>query len=148
MQPTIVPAAPNVLIIALEYSSDGASSARLTDHQCLSWLVDPGVAYPSPSKPVVAGGLPAPAPDTAPVLSPQWAKVIGSGPMVEVPDLKWRGNADAFFTWLATNNGATRKLEKAIGLNAALYNSFDSWARNNPDLVKSAEDGVVLDFAA
>jgi hypothetical protein len=89
---------------------------------------------PLPS--IVSGMLPAPAPDTSQIVSPQWAKYLG-GSMIEVPNL-WRGVCWDFFTWLATNNGAQRQLDKRLGLSSTLYNVFDDWGRANPGLIYSS----------
>jgi hypothetical protein len=39
-------------------------------------------------------------------------------------------------------------LEKRFGISSTLYNAFDAWARNNPELVVADAGAVVLDFAA
>jgi len=64
----IVPAAPDVIIISVEYAPNGLHWARLYDNVCLGWVVEE--AFPKA----------------------QWAKFIGPvGPAIMVPDL-WRGS--------------------------------------------------------
>jgi hypothetical protein len=132
MQTTVVPAAANTIVISIEYDATGLAWARLTDHQALAWYID-NSQMPMPPRPSINGTLPRTAPDTRPILSPQWAEFVG-GPAIFVPSM-WRGSINNFFTWLATNNGAHRQLAKGFGISSGLYNAFDNWARRNPDLV-------------
>ena len=75
--------------------------------------------------------MPTPAPPTAPILSPQWAKYFQD--TLFIPDM-WRGTRFDFFTLLATNNGASRKVVSRLVSREALY-YWDSWQQKNPSLV-------------
>lgn len=91
-----------------------------------------GAAAFAAPEPIIIGHLPAPAPDTSPILSPQWVEFVD--PAVLMPDL-WRGNLDDFFYWLATDNGAMRLLEGRFGVSSTAYNTFMRRAERNPGLV-------------
>ena len=104
----------------------------LFDNRCLGWVVDESsTAEP---KPVTVGSLPPAAPDTAPVLSPQWVEVHGGHTFV--PD-QFRGGPFELFDWLATNNGAARQIGGAGLRDGGLTNEFNRWADQHPDLVRS-----------
>jgi hypothetical protein len=51
---------------------------------------------------------------------------------VYVPDL-WRGTIPDFFTWLATNNGAQRKV-RANFKDSRLQYALQLWSTQNPAL--------------
>jgi hypothetical protein len=140
-----IPAVGEIIIVSIEYAPDGLSWARLWDNHALGWLIEEPApiatsrAKPQPPDttgknapiPVVLGSLAEPAPDTAPVLSPQWAKY--AQPAVFVPDLL-RASLHDFLTWLATNNGARRPIGSMLGLSIPLLNGFNQWALDNPAL--------------
>jgi hypothetical protein len=69
-------------------------------------------------------------PVTAPVLSPQWVHVHPD--MILVPNI-WRGSYQEFFTWLATNNGAARKLYAEF-VHPTLIAEWQTWSRLWPAL--------------
>ena len=117
---------PDDLVIAINYAADG-TWADMFDNSILAWTIDDAGAT---AEPAIVGTLP-PAVDTTPVASPQWVLVHGNS--VLVPDL-WRGQIDDFFTWLATNNGATRQIRGNF-LEATPLNAFAAWAQDNPTLV-------------
>jgi hypothetical protein len=121
------------VLISVEYDSTGLGWCRIYDNQVLGWIVDEtGAGEPQPQ---IIGQLPPMlAPDTAPVISPQWA--VFTSPAVMIPDL-WRGSFSDFLDLLATNNGAWRPIGKRLGHSVTLFNEFDVWARRNPDLVLS-----------
>jgi hypothetical protein len=128
------------MVVSIEYPANGLDWARLYDNLVLGWYVDettpvplaPPAPPPVAPHPCIIGHFPTHAPDTSPIISPQWAKYVE--PTIFVPDL-WRGSFPEFLTWLATNNGAFRPLESRIRIHTALYNGFEEWARHNPDLV-------------
>jgi len=114
------------VLIAIEYDASGLQWARLYDNRVNGWRVDDaGLIEPAP---VIIGALPTPAPDTAPVSSPQWGALAA-----------WRGSFADFLDWLATNNGASRRLESRLGISAAAANTFLDWSRRNPDRVLSRD---------
>jgi hypothetical protein len=122
--PTAVPSSD--VLISVEYDPTGLEWCRLYDNRLISWIVDEtGLSLP---RPVVIGTLPGETANTSPTISPQWAVCEGER-AVFVPDL-WRGSIADFFTWLATNGGASRKLEKRFGVSTALCNGFDTWRLN------------------
>jgi hypothetical protein len=123
------------IIISIEYPGDDAKRwARLYDNRVHGLTVDEaGTTSP---KPVIIGGFPLAATDTAPILSPQWAGF--DDPAIIVENL-WRGNVSDFFTWLATNNGAHRPLQARFVIDAGLVNGFDTWAGLHPDLTFDGE---------
>src|SRR5271154_5179737 len=104
-------------IITIEYDATGFATATLRDFPILGWLVEKETDAAAPPGrpplplPVIIGGLPPPAPDTGPVISPQWCAldldVAGTNCR---PDGTRHGHISDFFTWLATNGGADRKL--------------------------------------
>jgi hypothetical protein len=148
-----IPATGEVIILSMEYAPDGVSWCRLWDNHALGWLVDEGIvalptadAAPDPNKPavtgqhapipIILGSLAAPAPETPPILSPQWAKY--DHPAVFVPDMA-RLTLHDFLTFLARNNGAARPLGSMIGLSNTLRNGYDVWALDNPTLAFKGE---------
>jgi hypothetical protein len=124
-----ITAKPPTTLISCEYNSQpyqgqapGLGWCILVDNLVLGWIVDPSGA--SPAKPVIIGSLPPPPPPTAPVLSPAWVTVEGDG--IKVGDLI-HGPTRSFFSFLAMNNGAERKLYANFG-NATLRHDFADWA--------------------
>lgn len=126
----VVPAGPGSVLVSIEYPADGLAWARLYDNQLIGWCVDETGA--AESLPSIVGQLPTAPPDTGAILSPQWVQF--TDPTIFVPDL-WRGSLHDFFTWLATNNGATRPLAARFGISSNLVNGFDAWAKTYPALV-------------
>jgi hypothetical protein len=123
-----VAAAQSGWCISVSYDATGLANASLYDNRILGWVVDDAGVIAS--VPVILGTMPPAAPATAPVLSPQWAQAGAAG--VGVPNA-WRGSLTDFFTWLATNHGAARKLQ-AFFLNADLARAFAAWRTSNPAL--------------
>jgi hypothetical protein len=114
-------------LLSIEYDGTALAWCRVYDNPILGWIVDDTGAVAA--KPVIVGQLPTVAAAHPPIVSPQWTKIVG-GDSVLVPDL-WRGSLPAFFTWLATNNGANRKVGSRLTTDAAL-NAWTIWARDNP----------------
>jgi hypothetical protein len=81
--------------------------------------------------PIILGSLAVKAPDTSPVQSPQWGKY--DDPVVFMPDLG-RMLLPDFLTWLATNNGAQRRIGSAAALSKPLIDGLQQWGVLNPDL--------------
>lgn len=137
-----VPTPDGDLIISLEHDPSGAAAwADMWDSRVLGWIVDdraasdlaqvPRTQPQTQPQPAIIGALPPPAPDTAPVISPQWVSVYKD--QVIVPN-QWRGPLDQLFTWLATNNGAQRQLRGNF-LNPDIVNVWRSWTAHNAALV-------------
>jgi hypothetical protein len=149
-----IPAYGEIIILSVEYAEDGLTWAMLWDNHALGWLVSELVAPDEPPpvrgeprtarkpsvtgshapQPIILGSLAAPAPDTTPVISPQWGKF--DAPVVFIPDMG-RMLLPDFLTWLATNNGAKRKLGSMLALSDPLKNGYEQWAVMNPDLAFS-----------
>jgi hypothetical protein len=166
--PTVaIPAVGEIIILNVEYASDGLSWARVWDNHCLGWLVDTaavdqppeasigdmitdplaGGSGPPPQVtgahrpfPLILGSLAAAAPETAPVISPQWAKF--ADPIIFVPDIA-RLTLGDFLTWLATNNGARRPIGSMLGLSRPLFNGYADWAAQHPDLTFTGEPPAI-----
>ena len=122
-----IPAAtPAPVIVSVSYSGDAVTWAKLFDNQALGWLVDEsGGTAPVP---LMIGTLP-PAAESD-IASPQWGEFVD--PYIAIPD-QARMEFSEFLTWLATNNGASRKLGSGL-LSPALANHYQQWAALNPDL--------------
>jgi hypothetical protein len=123
----VFPSLDGSVLITVEYNDDVAGEpgkvwAILHDNSILGWTDT------QPVVPVIIGSLPAAAPATDPILSPLWGQYVGG--MVFVPDM-WRGPVAAFFTAVASNNGATRKVY-ANFFTPELASAFQQWARTNP----------------
>jgi hypothetical protein len=84
-----------------------------------------------PPRPVVIGSLPDTAPNTDPVVSPQWA--VRQGLTYFLQDNMARGGSAELFSFLATNNGARRKLYADFA-DTALRQEFIAWGQANPVL--------------
>ena len=148
-----IPAVGDVIILSMEYAADGLSWVRLWDNHALGWLIDETVveapvsrAKPLPPAvtdkhaplPLILGSLAALAPDTSPILSPQWGKFVAPV-SVFIPDMV-RVRLPDFLTWLATNNGARRPIGSMLGgLSTPLLNGYDQWCRDNADLCFKGE---------
>jgi hypothetical protein len=145
-----IQAIPGVVILSIEYAPNGLDWARVYDNECVGWLVDESVPATEASRetreidprapsvtgfhapyPLIVGSLAKPAPATAPIISPQWAKY--TDPAVIVPDVA-RMRLHDFLTWLATNNGARRPVSSWFAVSSGLYNGYVTWARANPEL--------------
>jgi hypothetical protein len=125
-------------VITIQYNDTpapaGLLAATLSDNSVKAWLVDPaGVVPPIPQ---ILGGMPADAPpDTAPVLSPRWVEVVHPYHVILVPNIR-RSSYGDFFTWLATNNGASRQLYVNFA-HPDLDGAFQLWAGRFPGLALS-----------
>jgi hypothetical protein len=103
-------------------------------------------AVPAPDKPVttgehaplpiILGSLAKASPDTAPIASPQWGKY--DDPVVFLPDTGRLGLSE-FLTWLATNNGAARRIGSMVALSKSLSDGYQQWAGMHPDLAFAGE---------
>ena len=122
-----VPGYPGDIILSMDYSDEDV--VEVFDTRCLGWIVDE--LRRGDPRPITIGGLPPEADEaSSPVRSPQWAGLHED--RVDVPEL-WRGKLPDFFTWLATNNGAERRLHSNFE-SLTVSNIFDQWATQNPDL--------------
>ena len=65
--------------MAIEYAPNGLDWVRLFDSRLDGWMVDETVA--TEPQPVIIGSLPALAPDTAPIVSPQWVEPVDAMPL-------------------------------------------------------------------
>jgi hypothetical protein len=129
--PNAITAHAETLLLSLNYDPSGLAWVELYDNPILGWVIDEtGAVEPLPA---IIGALPPAAPDTAPILSPQWAHLAGPG--LYVPDM-WRGALDDFFAWLAGNNGATRQL-RGFFVDGKLANAWRGWAAGHPDQVRA-----------
>jgi hypothetical protein len=125
-----VPAAEGSVIVACLYNQpDGLAWVTLRDNQPLAWMVDQNNPTGIPI-PVIIGTL-LPAPNTAPIISPPWVQVFSNGQAI-VPDL-FRGTLAEMFTWIATNNGATRQIYGDFAATTVAI-AWNQWAQNNPAL--------------
>ena len=129
-------------LLRLDYDATGRASVTILGGPVVSWLVDPTTPTAAPI-PIGLAPPPTPPPNTGAIQSPPWALSYGAlisqhGHLVAVvatPDDSFIGTLPDFFTWLATNNGATRKLSARLGL-PTMVNIWNLWARDNPDLVQ------------
>lgn len=125
------------IVISFEYEPEsGVLWADMWDNHVLGWVSD--LTTGIPAQPVVIGGLPDfPAIDTAPVVTPEWASVRG---IEAIAPNQWRGPLYDLFTFLATNNGAQRKLRGNFA-DATVSNTWDRWAGDHADLVWNGDRG-------
>ena len=113
-----IPNTDGSAIITFEYDPTGLAWCIMRDNPCVGWGVDPEALTPqAPNKPepvaaipIIAGEMPEAPPDTAPVLSPSWAQFVPAINGVFVPDTRSRGSLVDMFEFVASNNGADRKL--------------------------------------
>jgi hypothetical protein len=123
--PNAITAHADTLLLSMNYDPTGLAFVDLFDNPIIGWVIDEtGAVEPLPA---IIGALPPAAPDTAPIVSPQWAHLQAA---VFVPDV-WRGTLDEFFAWLATNNGATR-LVRGNFVDGKLSNTWRAWAAAHP----------------
>jgi hypothetical protein len=138
----VLPSTDKSVLITCGYNDDvygdpGLVWVILHDNDILGWTVG------EPVVPIILGSLPPAAPATDPILSPVWAQY--SNGTVFVPDL-WRGALAAFFTHIATNNGAQRKVY-ANFYTSELASAWRQWAGGNP-LALSKPPNVALENTA
>jgi hypothetical protein len=130
----MIVAARGDVVISMDYGPTALDWVDLYDNRCVGWNVDDGLPVAHEAVPVIVGQLPTDrSSETAPVISPQWAESTQGG--VIVPDM-WRGSLYDFFTWLATNNGAARRLRAKFTLSEADMSAWANWAARNPSLVR------------
>jgi hypothetical protein len=65
------------VLLSVEYSPDGVSWARVYDNQVTGLVCDE--TDPKEPQPMIIGSLPTPAPDTSPIVSPQWGVLATRG---------------------------------------------------------------------
>ena len=128
---TVVPASAGDRVISIRYDPTGLAWAHLTEHPVVSWNIDEtGSVRPVPT---IIANLPPPAPDTAPVESPQWAELMPNN-MVFVPG-GWYGNLSDFFGWVATNGGGSRRITADFTAPRTV-NTWRAWADANRGLAR------------
>lgn len=122
------------LLITCDYNDNaggatpGADWVILHDNPVMSWIIDEAGA--TPPIPVILGSMPLAPPDTGEVASPPWAVRDKSG--IFVPDTM-RGSPNEFFNFVASNNGATRKLyAEFMDTNMAI--AWNEWSSVNPEI--------------
>jgi hypothetical protein len=132
-----IPGDSTQTIISCNYDPTGLAAVDLFDNPVMGWLIDEtqsarsAVAVPPiVEMPIITGTMPPAAEATGAILSPQWAHVVADS--VYVPDA-WRGRLSDFFTWIATNNGAQRKVRGNFR-NSSLNYALATWAASNPAL--------------
>lgn len=130
-----IPSTTDEMLVSCTYDSTGLAYVNLIDNHLIGWVVDTTMPPESPPAPAVVGGLPAAAPDTDPVISPQWVVVVRSLDGATLVPGTWRGTFFEFLTWIATNNGASRRVGGSLLRHQLLTGAFSSWAAVNPDLV-------------
>lgn len=114
------------LIVSFNYDPSGKAWVECFDNAPLGWAVDDvDLSHPEP---VVVGSLPPASADTAPIMSPVWAQFTGG--YLVVPDIVRLLPGD-FFTWLATNNGASRQVRSSMK-SADLNQAFRQWTGGAP----------------
>src|SRR4051812_26289343 len=129
--PTVVPPSPDEGIITLNYDGSGLAWVDLWDNAIIAWVIDANDVSVAPS-PRILGTFPPAPPDTSPVLTPSWAAITRAG-NVFIPDT-WRGTFYDFLTWLATNNGAQRKVIGNGLARSRVAETYRTWATNHPNL--------------
>ena len=122
---TAIPDIGGGKLITFLYHED---SVLMFDNPVQAWIVDETGA--TPAKPIILGELPPAAGDTGDIQSPQWAQFVGNA--VYIPD-KLRTSVAGLFTYLATNNGARRKLWPEF-MDPTLNGFYNQWREGNPDL--------------
>jgi hypothetical protein len=132
----VTPPPQPTILVNCEYNSQpyedrpvGLGWVILYDNRVLCWIID--TTNQRKPIPAIIGSMPPPvAADTAPVKSPLWA--VRDEQVIKVPDM-WRGSIQEFFTWIATNNGATRKVFADFS-DVGLAADFAAWVGHNPGL--------------
>jgi hypothetical protein len=128
-------------LVTCEYNDSVAGDPGMVwvilhDNPVLAWLVDE--TGTTPVVPVILGTSAVPPPDTGEIMSPPWA--VKEGSTMFIPDMA-RGVPGEMFTFLAVNNGATRKLYANFA-NYELAVSWNDWARSNPSLALTSPPNV------
>ena len=127
------------VLISCNYDATGLEWVDLFDNPVLGWVVDEttlaslpidGPVPPFGEVPIIVGALPPAPAATTPILSPQWAHF--SNGRIYVPNL-WRGTIADFLTWIATNNGANRKVRGNFS-DPNLVNVMYEWKAHNAEL--------------
>jgi hypothetical protein len=131
----VTPPPQPTILINCEYNSQpyegraaGLGWVILYDNRVLCWIID--TTDQNRPVPSIIGSMPPKAGDTGDVKSPLWA--VRDEQVMKVPDM-WRGTINEFFTFIATNNGATRKLFADFS-DIGLASEFNAWVSRNPGL--------------
>ena len=133
--PTSMSAGPTALLKLTYAGAQPTAGVTVVMTPLVGWAFDNQT--PSlPVTPVAMSGLPPAPPATGPVVSPQWAVTYPGGNFVFAQGDAFVGIFRDFLTWLATNNGARRRLTVDI-TGPGLLDEWHDWARFNPDLVGS-----------
>jgi hypothetical protein len=114
----------------MTYDATGLATVLIEAWPLLAWNIDP--ANLIAPVPITIGNPIKTPPNTGAIVSPSWVYCIDQY-AVYVADT-WRGTLDEFFTWLVTNNGATRKASALLTF-PELVNVWNLWVRENPNLV-------------
>jgi len=133
-----VQAAPDDLLIAVEYSPDGTSWAKLRDHPVLAWMCDVG----SPPAPVIIGPLPAVTAQGSGLKGAPY--VVRHGQAYATPDGATRGTSLDMFTALSADGC---QLYGAF-VDNALGAEFRAWGAANPSLYLTEDPVVTAQKAA
>jgi hypothetical protein len=131
----VIPPPQPTILINCEYNpfpyegrAPGLGWVILYDNRVLGWIID--TAGGTKPIPAIIGSMPPVAPATGEVRSPLWG--VRDEQVMKVPDM-WRGTIAEFFTFIATNNGAERKIFADFS-DIGLQVEFNSWVTANPNL--------------
>jgi hypothetical protein len=121
-------------LITFVYDATGLANVTACAWPLVGWVYD--LAAPTNPSPIVMGNPIKTPPATGAILSPPWAHVVNEFACY-VPDTGnggWRGTFAQLMTWLATNNGAHRKIIGQFTV-PPLMNAWTLWSRDNKSLV-------------
>jgi hypothetical protein len=119
-------------LITLTYDVTGLANVTACAWPLIGWAFDPANAI-NPI-PIVMGNPLLTPPATGAILSPPWAHVIDENAIYVPTPISWRGTLGQLLTWLATNNGAHRKIIGQFTV-PPLSNAYQTWARANASLI-------------
>jgi hypothetical protein len=138
------PSALNVtgpsLILIMRYDPTGLAWCELDEAAAVSWVVDAAAPTTTQPVPVIIGPWPTPPPNTAPVVSPAWIAREFAIRFVE-PSTATRGDLPTLLTFIATNNGAQRKLWCKFE-DWGMATAFQAWATSHPSLALTEAPGA------
>lgn len=142
MPPPVKAAAPSnpmtasdiALLMRFVYDATGMQYVQLNFTTLVAWYFDAANPTTPGVVPIGIGNMNPAAPNTAPIISPQWAVMYPARGIIFTDNESWAGEFYDFLVWLASNNGASR-IVVADPPVAELKNIWTQFSRDFPQYV-------------
>lgn len=119
-------------VLVMTYDPTGTQWVRVSSWPIIAWTYD--LSNPVNPKPMTIGNPIKTPPSTGAIASPAWAYCLGPDAVFVSDEFdEWRGTLAEFFDWIATNNGASRKVDAWFTW-PALLNVWNKWSYGKPGI--------------